>query len=764
MDFLFGRYSEIVAKIASKFPKSLYELQKHHRLVQFLKFVVCYKCNAIYEFTECVEQVGSQRVAKKCMTSPYPNARDQARCNTPLVKIVELGNGKKVLKPYKTYCYNSLFSSLQYLLQLEGFAKLAEGWKIHKSSDVLRDIYDGQIWKDFMSVNGVPFLSEQFCYALALNIDWFQPYKLTESSVGAIYLTVLNLPRSIRYKREYIILLGIIPGPSEPKRNVNSFLRPLVNELLDFWKGMPMHVHGYDVRQTIRCALLCVSSDMPASRKACGFLSHVATLGCSKCKKPFPGGFGNKDYSGFDIRNWPERNLADHRKSVNLILKAKTKTERDQLEGMYGCRYTVLLDLPYFDPIRMTVVDPMHNLFLGSAKHILKKIWINKGIIITQNYDSIQKKMNSFKSPVDVGRIPRKIETGFAGFTADQFKNWTIFFSIPCLKEILPNDDLECWRHFVLASRILCQHTLTKSDIDLADALLTQFCRRIERMYGKTAITPNMHMHCHYKNMLLDYGPVYSFWCFSYERYNGILGSQPNNNRSIETQLMDRFLQDNSAFCLSHPTMFSDEFTPMCMPKQRLTGSVFETMNDMSTSFDVPKRFTRSTLDETDKESLKELIGKINNCSSSSISVNSISCKYTSIVLDGQAFSITKSGSCIALAEWDSDLFGIVPLSGEHVRPVYLKSFLKVFYTIDTASVDKIQSSFFGKVLWHSSHPMYSYFGKPVQVWCNDLFEIHVPSFVPISLLKRRCVNSVVNICNENVLLVVPLLNSVNKT
>ena len=83
--------------------------------------------------------------------------------------------------------------------------------------------------------------------------------------------------------------------------------------------------------------------------------------------------------------------------------------------------------------------------------------------------------MDSIKSPSDIGRIPWKIETGFAGFTADQFKNWTIFFSIPCLKGILPNDDLECWRHFVLACRIMCQHSLSVADISLADALLAQF-------------------------------------------------------------------------------------------------------------------------------------------------------------------------------------------------------------------------------------------------------------------------------------------------
>ena len=50
----------------------------------------------------------------------------------------------------------------------------------------------------------------------------------------------------------------------------------------------------------VRCALIGVPCDMPAGRKACGFLSHCALLGCTKCLKVFPGSVGNKDYSGFD--------------------------------------------------------------------------------------------------------------------------------------------------------------------------------------------------------------------------------------------------------------------------------------------------------------------------------------------------------------------------------------------------------------------------------------------------------------------------------
>ena len=55
-----------------------------------------------------------------------------------------------------------------------------------------------------------------------LNVDWLQPYKHSQYSVGVLYLSILNLPSSERYKLENIIVVGCIPGPSEP-HNMNSF-------------------------------------------------------------------------------------------------------------------------------------------------------------------------------------------------------------------------------------------------------------------------------------------------------------------------------------------------------------------------------------------------------------------------------------------------------------------------------------------------------------------------------------------------------------
>ena len=112
------------------------------------------------------------------------------------------------------------------------------------------------------------------------------------------------------------------------------------------------------------------------------------------------------------------------------------------------------------------------------------------------------------------------------------------------LKGILPTQHLECWRYFVLASRLLCKMSISKDEIDLADTLLLKFCCKVEELYGKNFITPNMHLHCHLKESLYNYGPVYNFWLYSYERYNRILEHFPSSNRLFEIQMMQRFYNE----------------------------------------------------------------------------------------------------------------------------------------------------------------------------------------------------------------------------
>src|SRR5205807_7819096 len=74
---------------------------------------------------------------------------------------------------------------------------------------------------------------------------------------------------------------------------------------------------------------------------------------------------------------------------------------------------------------------------------------------------------------------------------------------------------------------------------------LIKLIKLIERKYGPEKITPNLHLSLHLCECSHDYGPLYSFWCFSFERMNGILGSLPNSNRKIEPELMRRLIFDS---------------------------------------------------------------------------------------------------------------------------------------------------------------------------------------------------------------------------
>ncbi|GBC49454.2 hypothetical protein GLOIN_2v1776801 [Rhizophagus irregularis DAOM 181602=DAOM 197198] len=144
------------------------------------------------------------------------------------------------------------------------------------------------------------------------------------------------------------------------------------------------------------------------------------------------GNFGNFD----DMTDWFKlRDLEDFRQNAIAWRNCKTKDERNQHVSNNLVRWTELLRLPYFNPIRHCVVDPMHNLFLRIASWIVKRLWIDRGKISKDDLKIMEKRAETIKLPADMGRIPNKILTGegFSGFTADQWKTFILVYSTPII-------------------------------------------------------------------------------------------------------------------------------------------------------------------------------------------------------------------------------------------------------------------------------------------------------------------------------------------
>ena len=86
------------------------------------------------------------------------------------------------------------------------------------------------------------------------------------------------------------------------------------------------------------------------------------------------------------------------------------------------------------------------------------------------------------------------------------------------------------------------------------------FCQECEVLLGEESITLNMHLHGHEASCLRYYGPLYSFWLFSFERYNGYLGNFPNNGRSVEKQFMRTFLRDSYVNSINVSNDYKSQF------------------------------------------------------------------------------------------------------------------------------------------------------------------------------------------------------------
>lgn len=89
------------------------------------------------------------------------------------------------------------------------------------------------------------------------------------------------------------------------------------------------------------------------------------------------------------------------------IRACKTKTEQKNMESQFGCRYSVFVYLPYFNSSRFLIVDPMHNLFLGTWKRMIN-LWMEFNLLTSNHFLQVQSFVDNITVPSDVGRIPHK--------------------------------------------------------------------------------------------------------------------------------------------------------------------------------------------------------------------------------------------------------------------------------------------------------------------------------------------------------------------
>ena len=744
--------------IAHHLPTTIYHVKKlfGFKKDQFRRFVVCPKCSECYEFTSKSDCI------RICSTV---NKFTGKKCCAPLLRKIKNKDSYKMV-PSKVYVYQSLKKSLTKLFQREGFHKLIEHWRFRTTTPgKMSDIYDGSIWKELSSPN--EFLSVPYSLSLKLNVDWFKLYEHTNYSVGVIYLTIDNLPRDKRFLVENVIIVGCIPGPREPKLNINSYLKPLVDELLELYHGIqiktPKSIFSFT---SVRCMLTSVSADVPATRKLCGFSSHSAKKGCSKCLKTFNcSHFGAKpDYSGFDKDTWTFRDLKTHQAVLQQLNNARTDGERKIITKEWGIRYSELNRLPYFNIVRQHVIDPMHNLLLGTAKHMVS-IWKEEGLLTKDQFEKMQETIDNLLVPANLGRIPHKIHSQASSLTADQWRNWVAIYSTYALHTILPTEHLKCWSEFVKACSILLNPVITLQEIEKGDEMLLNFCRKFEELYGKQKCTPNMHFHCHLKECLLDYGPVYGFWCFPFERFNGIFESFKKNWICPELQIITKFIQYQDVLgsedmkedvwlsSLREETKYMGsiqqthtDYTPGLLElSEKLTCSLPEIKPDLHSICNVSSRKYEKLFASTEVQWLTELYEILYPEEMVKFCPMRYECFHDACVAMGESYtsemSKGNSSSCIS-AIWATSLNGQISLSPAKKQAgviEYLFTHSVVLQNKDNILRTKTVTNSFARVRWYEDHPYSNMLPFPLKVYASTVKNSGALCFLPLCRIMSRC-------------------------
>ncbi|XP_004305382.1 PREDICTED: uncharacterized protein LOC101300751 [Fragaria vesca subsp. vesca] len=185
--------------------------------------------------------------------------------------------GKNI--PHKVLRYFPLKPRLERLFMSRHIATEMR-WHKRKRADqngVMRHPADSIAWKEFDKMYP-DFAMDPRNVRLGLATDGFTPFGNLNPpySMWPVMVFPYNLPPWMCMKKPYTFLTLLIPGPTAPGKDLDVFLRPLIDELKELWEtGVRTYDKSTDSVFDMKAAVLWTVNDFPAY----GNLSGWSTKG-----------------------------------------------------------------------------------------------------------------------------------------------------------------------------------------------------------------------------------------------------------------------------------------------------------------------------------------------------------------------------------------------------------------------------------------------------------------------------------------------------
>ena len=469
----------------------------------------------------------------------YVGERDLVNCpNTHCLKDLTRKGGTAY------FIEIPIIKQIQTLFSRDGFFDDLQHRFHRKKKNInnLEDVYDGRIYRRLVK-DGILQSGNNFSFVF--NTDGVPIFKSSKVSIWPIYLVINELPYKKRMATENMLLSGLWFGEKKPA--MWSFLKPFYKSFVDLEQGVIFQVKNKGP-VTCKAVLLGCTCDLPARCMICNAMQFNGASSCWKClqegktakvsqrghTRVFP--FMHHDPKG------PQRTFDDtlmHAKDA-LQNQMSGKTNQYAVHGIKGLSWLALI--PRFNYVAGVGIDYMHGVLLGVQKTLLK-LWFNatfsgRHFSVRSLISKADARLSEIAPTLEIKRMPRSIEEHLQYWKANELRSFLLYFGIPVLYGILPDEYFQHYFLLVHAVYFLLKDSISSADLSEAEKLLFMFCEKLSSLYGEQFMTLNFHQLVHLADDVRDLGPLYTHSCFSFEDKNGFILKLIHGTQFIESQIL----------------------------------------------------------------------------------------------------------------------------------------------------------------------------------------------------------------------------------
>ncbi|TFK58987.1 hypothetical protein BDN72DRAFT_966192 [Pluteus cervinus] len=586
-DFIFSLRSFIATTNAAKNVYDSFKVaaELHNPETDFWSFE---KVKSKIEWLSGVVPIEQHMCPDSCIayTGPYSGLDHCPFCDLPRYKDEE----SKL--PHRTFSTIPLGPVLQSLYKSPEMAKnmdhrakqtceiLKKRQEMHEV-DPFDDVYCGSDYLDAVEAG----LIKDDDIVFQFSVDGAQLLEHKQSDCWVYIFVNLNLPPTLRYKKDFVIPGAIIPGPKKPK-DLASFLNTGLHHISAIQKeGLKIWRSDTSQVKIARPIAMIIGADGPAMADVAGKCGHFGMCGCRvECTmqgrrrdgdthyypvmlKPnnysVPG-CSHEDVTFAKLRQHELDGRAIYWTNLQRVANSANPTRYAENRRDTGItRPSIFSGLPLSLGVpKVFVVDMMHLIALNDPD-LLLSLWrgtINhygqdnprtwEWRVLTDEIWPIHGKMVELCGsylPSSFGHAPRNIaEKLNSGYRAWEFLIYLFGLAPALLLGVLPDKYWRNYCHLVRGLRLLSQYSISADQLKEAHRHICQFIRDFELYYYQRRaerihfVRASIHLLYHLSSETIRMGPPAYYAQWTMENTIGNLTREIRQDYDPYTNLSNR--------------------------------------------------------------------------------------------------------------------------------------------------------------------------------------------------------------------------------